>query len=144
VKKEQWYEHQLTQDQLKLFIEEARIGKSNKKAFIGTVIPDAVRRIESIYGKKIQRIMIESEGIRHSFKKASHNLKDDDLMHIVNTINTATDIKVSDTIHQNNKCLEICKDIGGKITFVMEVRVHYGGWLTLVTCYRTNRGGATL
>jgi len=46
------------------------------------------------------------------------------------------DIKVSDIIHQNNECLEICKDIGGIITFVMEIRKHYGGWLTLVTCYR--------
>ncbi len=136
MKKEPWYIHQLTQYQLKLFIKEARTGKSNKKAFIGTVTPDAAQRIEAVCNKKVKNIMLESEGIRHSFKKASHNLKDDDLLHIVNTINTSIDIKVSDTTHQNNECLEICKDIGGKIKFVMEVRIHYGGWLALVTCYR--------
>jgi hypothetical protein len=131
-----WYIHQLTLDELKAFVEAARTGKTNEKAFIGTVTPDASQRIEAICGKKVKNIMLESEGIRHSFKKANHNLKSDDLLHIVDAINTATDIKVSNTSHQNNECLEICKNIGGKIIFVMEVRIHYGGWLALVTCYR--------
>jgi hypothetical protein len=136
VKKELWYIHQLTQDQLNLFIDEARIGKNNNKAFIGTVTPDAAQRIEAVCNIKVKNIMLESEGIRHSLKKASHNLRSNDLLHIVDAINTSTDIKVSDTTHQNNECLEICIDIDGKITFIMEVRVHYGGWLALVTCYR--------
>ena len=136
MKKEPWYIHQLTQDQLKLFIDEARIGKNNNKAFIGTVTPDAAQRIEAVCNTKVKNIMLESEGIRHSLKKASHNLRSNDLLHIVDAINTSTDIKVSDTTHQNNECLEICIDIDGKITFIMEVRVHYGGWLALVTCYR--------
>ena len=144
VRKEPWYIHLLTHDQLKIFIEEARTGKNNNKAFIGTVTQDAAKRIEAVCCKKVKNIMLESEGIRHSYKKASHNLKSNDLLHIVDAINTATDIKVSDTTHQNNKCLEICKDTDGKITFIMEVRIHYGGWLALVTCYRVNRGGATL
>jgi hypothetical protein len=144
VKKAPWYTHQLTQEQLRAFIKEARTGKTNYRAFIGTVTPDAAQRIESICGKKVGNIMLESGSIRHSYKKASHNLNDDDLLHIVDAINTATDINVSNAAHQNNECLEICKDIGGEITFVMEVRVHYNGWLALVTCYRLNRGGATL
>jgi hypothetical protein len=144
VKKEPWYIHQLTQDQLELFIEKARTGKNNNKAFIGTVTPDVAQRIEAVCRKKVKNIMLESEGIRHSYKRVSHNLKGNDLLHIVDAINTAIDIKVSNTTHQNNKCLEICNDIGGKITFIMEVRIHYGGWLALVTCYRENRGGATL
>ena len=92
--------------------------------------------IEDICDKKVEKIMIESGAIRHSYKKANHNLKDDDLLHIVDAINTSTDIKVSTTKHQSNKCLEICQDIDGKIIFIMEVRIHYGGWLALVTCYR--------
>jgi hypothetical protein len=134
--KESWYLHQLTHDELKVFVKESRIGKTNDKAFIGTVAPAAARRIEAVCGKRVGKIMLESGSIRHSYKKASHNLKNDDLLHIVDAINTATDIKVSNTFHQNNECLEICKNIGGKLTFVMEVRIHYGGWLALVTCYR--------
>jgi len=144
VKKEKWYNKQLNQEELKRFISEARIGKKNDKAFIGIVESNAAQRIENVCGKKVGKIMIESEGIRHSYRKASHNLRDDDLLHIADAINTATDIKITDKKHQNNKCLEISKDIDGKITFIMEVRIHYGGWLALVTCYRQNRGGATL
>ena len=144
MEKEPWYRKQLTREELITFIEEARTGKKNEKAFIGTVEPDAAQRIEDACGKKAGKIMLESGGIRHSYKKANHNLKNDDLLHIVDVINTATDIKLSDKKHQNNECLKICKDIDGNITFVMEVRIHFGGWLALVTCYRKNRGGATL
>jgi len=142
--KERWYQKRLTQDEFMVFIKDALTGRNNNKAFIGTIGQETAKKIESICGKKVGKIMIESEGIRHSYKKASHNLKDDDLLHIVDVINTATDIKVSDITHQNNECLEICKDIDGIITFVMEIRKHYGGWLALVTCYRLNRGRATL
>ena len=142
--KENWYKRQLTQDELKIFIEEARTGGKNNQAFIGLVEKNAAQRIEAVCGKKVEKIMIESGAIRHSYKKANHNLKDDDLLHIVDAINTATDINVSATKHQNNECLEIGKDIDGEITFIMEVRIHYGGWLALVTCYRLYRGGATL
>ena len=141
---EPWYIHQLTQDEFKLFVKEARTGKINEKAFIGDILPETAQRIEVICGKKAGKIMLESGAIRHSYKKTGHNLRDDDLLHIVDAINTAVDIKVSNRSHQNNKCLEINTDIGGIITFIMELRTHYGGWLALVTCYRLNRGGATL
>jgi hypothetical protein len=72
VRKESWYIHQLTHDELKFFIKEARIGKANKKAFIGSVTPNAAQRMEAVCNKKVSKIMIESEGIRHSFKKANH------------------------------------------------------------------------
>ena len=144
MKKDNWYKKQLNREELRDFIKNAIAGNKNDKAFIGIVESDAAQRIEKISGKKVGKIMIESEGIRHSLKKSSHNLRDDDLLNIVDAINTATGIKISNKRHQNNECLEICKDIGGKITFVMEIRIHYGGWLALVTCYRLNRGGATL
>jgi hypothetical protein len=83
--------------------------------------------------------MLESEGIRHSLNKASHNLKEGDLPLIIDVVNTASNIRLSDITHQNNKCLEFSKDIDGEITFVAEVRIHYGGWLALVTCYRQKK-----
>ncbi|MCL1992525.1 MAG: hypothetical protein FWG66_06240 [Spirochaetes bacterium] len=144
VKSEKWYNKELSREELKAFLEKAGAGKSNDQAFIGVVSQDAAKRIEAVCGKKIGKIMIESGGIRHSCRKSSHNLEEDDFLHIVDVVNTATEIKLSDKKHQNNDCLFISKDIGGKITFVMEVRIHYGGWLALVTCYRKNRGGATL
>jgi hypothetical protein len=56
-----------------------------------------------------------------------------------NVINTATDIKYSPIHHQNNKCLEFTQDIDGNIIFVVEVRIKFGGWLALVTCYRRKK-----
>jgi hypothetical protein len=138
-KDENWYDHQLSGEEFQQFVEEARTGKANKKAFIGTVVPEAAQRIETVCGKKIANIMLESEGIRHSLNKASHNLKEGDLLLIPEVINTATDICLSDITHQNNKCLEFSKDIVGGITFVVEVRIHHGGWLALVTCYRQKK-----
>ena len=67
------------------------------------------------------------------------NLRDDDLLNLAEAINTATDIKMSDKKHQNNDCIELSKDIDGKISFVVEVRIHFGGWLALVTCYRQKK-----
>jgi hypothetical protein len=135
-KPENWYSRQITPHELKQFIDEAKSGKDNKKAFIGKVKPDAAKRIKEVCGKDVSNIMLESEGVRHSYKRTDHNLRDDDLLHIVDIINTATDITLSVTTHQNNECIEISKDIGEKITLVMEFRIHYGGWLALVTCYR--------
>jgi hypothetical protein len=134
-----WYSHQLSAEEFKAVVEDARSGKENKKAFIGTVTPEASQRVEAVCGKKVSNIMIESEGIRHSFNKTSHNLRDGDILLIPDVVNTATDIRLSNSTHQNNDCLEFSKDIGGVITFIVEVRIHYGGWLTLVTCYRQKK-----
>ena len=139
MEKEPWYIHQLTQDQLKFFIEEARIGKSNKKAFIGTITPDAVQRIESICGKKVKRIMLESGAIRHSYSKDYHLLENDDIFHYIDVVNSATDIQFSWKKHLNNIVLTFTKDINGKILFAVEVRVKHEGWLSLITCYRLHK-----
>jgi hypothetical protein len=135
-KGKKWYSHLLPHDELKKFITKAHTGRENKKAFIGQVVSEAAKRIEAVCGKKVLNIMLESEGIRHSLNKSSHNLREGDLLYIPDIINTATDIRLSGITHQNNACLELTKDIGGKITLVVEVRIHYGGWLALVTCYR--------
>jgi hypothetical protein len=83
--------------------------------------------------------MLESGSVRHAYKKANHKLNGDDLLYMAEIINNATDIQVSDIKHQTNDCLEISYNLGGKIIFILEVRIHYGGWLTLVTCYRTKK-----
>jgi hypothetical protein len=145
VKIEPWYMHLLTQDQLKLFIEEARTGKTNEKAFIGTVTPAAVQRIEAVCGKKVVKLMLESGAIRHSYSKEYHFLEKDDIFLYADVVNTATDICLSDKKHLNNNVITFKKDISGQILFAVEVRGNHGGWLSLVTCYRLKkiRGGDT-
>ena len=137
--KEPWYLKQLANDELKTFVEEARTGKNNDKAFIGTVSSDAVLRIESACGKKVQKIMLESGAIRHSYSKEHHLLKNDDIFYYVDVVNTATDIQISKKKHLCNDVITFAKDVNGKILFVVEVRVKHDGWLSLITCYRLHR-----
>jgi hypothetical protein len=140
-----WYTRQLTREEFKNFISEALSGKENRKAHIGMITHEAHRRIKGVCGKMMSNIMLESGTIRHCINKPSHNLRENDLLRIPGIINTATDIRVSDTMNQNNECLEFRKDIDGDITLVVEARVNYGGWLCPVTIYRKkNRGGTTL
>jgi len=134
--KEPWYLHQLTQDELKVYVEKSRTGKSNDKAFIGTVAPDAAQRIEAACGKKVGKIMLESGAVRHSYSKDYHLLENDDIFHYVDVVNTATDIRLSGKKHLSNEVITFTKDINGEILFAVEVRVKHGGWLSLVTCYR--------
>jgi hypothetical protein len=139
VKKEPWYLHQLTQDELKVFVEEARTEKSNDIAFIGIVAPDAAQRIESACGEKVGKIMLESGAVRHSYSKDCHLLENDDIFHYVDVVNTATDIRTSGKKHLNNNVITFTKDINGNILFAAELRIRHGGWLSLVTCYRLHK-----
>jgi len=139
VKKESWYIHQLTHDELKVFVEEARTRKTNDKAFVGTVTPAAAQRIESVCGKKVEKIILESGAIRHSYNKEYHLLEKDDIFHYVDVVNTAVDIRLSRKKHLNNDVITFTKDINGQILFAAEVRVNHGGWLSLITCYRLHK-----
>jgi len=139
VKKKSWYTQQLTQDQLKLFIEEARTGKSNEKAFIGAVTLNATQRIKAVCGKEVKNIMLESGAVRHSYSKDYHLLENDDIFHYVDAVNTSTDIKFSGKKHLNNDVITFMKDINVKILFAVEVRNKHKGWLSLVTCYRLQK-----
>jgi hypothetical protein len=136
-----WYFHQLSEQELKQFVEEAQKGKDNNKAFIGTVDPEIAGRIKKLCGKDVKAIILEGNAIRHAYGKKNHNLEDSDLLHIVNVINNPADIELSDKSHQGNAVLTFKKDINGEIDFVEEVRVKHNGQLALVTCYRPKKAG---
>jgi hypothetical protein len=127
--------------ELKDFVDEARSGKDIKRALIGTVAPDAAKRIKIICGIDVKAIILESNAVRHVYGKPSHNLEEDDLLHIADVINTSTDIGLSERSHQGSVVLTFKKDIRGEIDFVEEVRVKHNGQLALVTCYRPRKAG---
>jgi hypothetical protein len=134
-----WYSHQLTRNELKEFVEKAQDGKNNYKAYIGIVTPAAAQRIEITCGEKVGKIMLESGAIRHSYSKDYHMLEKDDVLHYVDVVNTAADIRLSEKKHLSNKVITFTKDINGKILFAVEVRVKHGGWLSMITCYRLHK-----
>jgi hypothetical protein len=141
---DKWYTHQLSAKELKQFIDEAKTGKDDKKAFIGLVAPESAARIKAICGKDVKVIILESGAVRHAYSKQYHNLEEDDLLHIVDVINTSVDITLSERSHQDSIVLTFRKDIGGEIDFVEELRIKHNGQLALVTCYRPKKAGRDL
>ena len=136
---EPWYLHQLTVDELKFFVGEARIGKNNEKAYIGIITLAAAKRIEAVCGIKVEKVMLESGSVRHSYGKDCHLLENDDIFHYGDAVNSATEIRLSRKKHLNNTVITFTKDIHGQILFATEVRGKHGGWLSLVTCYRLHK-----
>jgi hypothetical protein len=135
---EKWYSHQLTAEEFKTFVEEAKNSPNNaqiKQAYIGDVSDEAAPRIETVTGKPMTKIMIDNGQIRHAYKKLSHNLEPDYIFHILYVINNADYIKLSDREFLHSPALIFEKDIGGNITFLIQVRTEHGGWLAFANCW---------
>jgi len=92
-----------------------------KRIKIDNISDEAQKRIKVICGKKVSDIDIDNSGIIHALKKVEHNLQPDDLLNVVEVINTATNISISKKKHKTNDVLEFKKDIDGEITFLAEV-----------------------
>ena len=137
-----WFTRELSPAEFAVFVAEAMTGTKGvqPKAFVGTVTPEAGRRIEAVCGVTVTKIMADSGAVRHAYKKAEHNLLENDLLLMREVVNAATDIHLSLVQHQNNICIEMSKDEAGILVFVFEARQNFGGWLALVTAYRQSLG----
>ena len=139
---EKWFTHQLSAEEFKKFVDEAKNSPDNakiKQAYIGDVSTVVAPRIEAATGKSMTRIMIDNGQIRHAYKKISHNLEADDIFHILDVINNPDNITPSDREFLHSPALIFEKDIGGNITFLVQVRVEHGGWLAFADCWRKNK-----
>jgi hypothetical protein len=94
-----------------------------KQIIIGSIEPEAQKRIEDKSNQKISKIEIDSNCVIHAIEKTTHNLEHKDLLQAVDVINTATDIELSPRKHQDCKVLIFKKEIGNEITFLTEVHV---------------------
>ena len=139
MKNERWFEKQLNHDEYRSFVKQSLSGKTNEKAFVGEVTPEAAQRIYKVSGQKVEKIMLESNAVRHSYSKQYHLLDSNDIFNYVDVLNTSTDIQLSSKKHLNNQVITFTKDIDGKILFAVEVRIKHGGWLSLLTCYRLHK-----
>jgi len=112
-----------TQEEFQNFIKQSLENRDgiNRKIKIGETTKDARKRIKKIYGKSISNIGIDNNGIVHAHEEKHHNLETDDLFHVVDIINSALDISVSDTKHQDCDVLEFKKDINGNIKILAEI-----------------------
>jgi hypothetical protein len=137
-----WFSRQISLEEFTKFVHEAINSLDNaivKRAYIGDVTVEAAQRIKAVCGKTMGKIMVDNGQIRHAYKKLSHNLEADDIFHIIDVINTAPSITLSDKKFLHNPALVFEKDISGNITFLVQVRVEYGGWLAFADCWRKNK-----
>jgi hypothetical protein len=138
---ENWYMHQLSPDELRGFVEEARNGNTNKNAWIGIVQTEASERIKAAAGVRVSKIMIESGAVRHAYNKAHHLLEEDDLLLAAEVINNPTSIELSPRKHRGSQVLVFKGHANGEIYFLEAVRPKHAGWLSLVSCYRPKKAG---
>jgi hypothetical protein len=137
-----WFDRHLTPEEFRQFVIDAKESPANteiKQAYIGDIVPEAALRIKAVCGASVSKIMIDNGQIRHAYRKANHNLEDDDIFRLVEIINTATDITLSERKFLHNQALLFVKDISGEITFLIQVRIEFGGWLAFGDCWRRKR-----
>ena len=62
---------------------------------MGEVKPEAKTRIKEATGLDTERVILDSDSIRHTFQKPAHNLEVDDLDDMYDVVNTTHDISLS-------------------------------------------------
>jgi hypothetical protein len=129
---------QLKAPELEKFVDEARNGKDNQKALIGTIGLETIRKIKAICGEDVSKIMLDGEHIRHSYNKISHNLKSDDILYSVEVINNAKEITLSPKLNHGSKVLLFKGNVNGDIFFAEGIHAKKG-CLSLITCYRPKK-----
>jgi len=112
-----------TQEEFRNFIKQSLENRDgiNRKVKIGEMTEDAKKRMKGKCGKSVSNIGIDNNGVVHAHEEKHHNLKPDDLFQAVDIINSALDISMSDTKHQDCEVLEFKKDINGNIKILAEV-----------------------
>jgi len=134
-----WYEHELNRTELIQFIEAVRRGES-RNAFIGKISNKTAKKIKTLVGADITKIILESSAVIHAEKNVKHNLMKDDIPRCVEVINNPKSIKKSPRQNRGNPVLLFEGDINGSIIFVESVHIKHGE-LFLITAYRKNEVG---
>jgi hypothetical protein len=129
----------LTKAQLRAFVEETKLPGEKKRAVLGTVTADAAARVRHLTGISVSTIILDSDRVKHSYGKTSHNLENDDLLHMVDGINTTTDVVRSPKDNFCSPVVIFSDDIYGEIHFVEGVHKKEDGFISLVTAYRDKK-----
>jgi hypothetical protein len=87
---------------------------------IGIVSKNTKKLLDNKFGFGVQDI--DKDGVIHALDKPAHNLDPDDLLRMVDIINTSQDITLSPEKHQNNQVLIFKKDVDGELTVLAEFR----------------------
>ncbi len=77
------------------FIEKHKNSKENERVSLGSISGEAKNRIKDKTGLGVERVILDSDSIRHTFNNPNHNLEPNDLDDMKDVIETSTDISLS-------------------------------------------------
>lgn len=77
------------------FIEKHKNSKENERVSLGAISWEAKNRIKDKTGLNVERVILDSDSIRHTFNNPNHNLEPNDLDDMKDVIETSTDISLS-------------------------------------------------
>ena len=129
----------LNKEETKDFIRKYRVSKDDERVCLGEIKPDAKARIKKATGLDAERVILDSDSIRHAFRKGKHNLKDGDLDDMYDVVNTTHDITLSpDPNKLGNPIIIFRKQEANGIYLLMEFRAGKHE-LELQTAYRERK-----
>ena len=128
----------LNKAELHDFIEKHKTSTENVRVSLGKISSKAQQRIKEKTGLVVNRVILDSDSIRHAYSKAAHNLEPNDLDNMVDVINTTNDITVSSKKYNNNTAIIFKEEIENGVFFVEEFRAGKNE-LELVTAYRQKK-----
>lgn len=126
----------LNKEEIKDFIRKHKNSKENERVCLGEVKPEAKTRIKEATGLDTERVILDSDSIRHTFQKPAHNLEIDDLDDMYDVVNTTHDISLSsDTTKRGTPVIIFRKEESNGVYLLMEFRAGKHE-LELQTAYR--------
>ena len=129
----------LNKKELHNFINYHKTSKENVRVSLGTISDDAKNRIKKATGLDVDRVILDSDSIRHSFDNSDHNLEPDDLDDMKEVIDTTTDISLSSKKNNNGNPVIIFKKMEPNGVILCEEYRAGKKELELQTAYRMKR-----
>ncbi|WP_024468664.1 hypothetical protein [Treponema pedis] len=120
------------------FIEKHKTSKENERVSLGEISDEAKNRIKEKTGLSVNRVILDSDSVRHAYSKPQHNLSPNDLDDMKNIIETTTDIKMGGINPQGNPIIIFKKQEANGIILCEEYRAK-NKELELQTAYRIKK-----
>ena len=128
----------LNKKELHDFIEKHKTSKENVRVSLGEISDEARNRIKEKTGLLVNRVILDSDSVRHAYSKPQHNLNPNDLDDMKNIIETTTDIEMGGINPQGNPIIIFKKQEVNGIILCEEYRAK-NKELELQTAYRIKK-----
>lgn len=127
MKKRYWEKPPATKEKILSYIKRTLNNRRDKQEplLLGKPSDKAAQRIKKIIGHEIRQVVLVHDAVIHTFRDdqlKKHKITFKDATRIMDIINDEnTEIRISETEHQNKKPLEFIGDVNGKIFLIKAI-----------------------